>query len=160
MNPWPGANAVPRHQAIALNLAVMIRNSLHVDPVGRVYVAPLDVVLSDFDVVEPDLLFIATHRLDDLLTDTDVQGAPDLVVEIGSPSTRKRDETVKRRLYERFGVSEYWVVDPELETVKVLRRTGGGYTRVAELRLDEGDVLVTPLLPGLTMPLHRVFADS
>ena len=90
-----------------------------------------------------------------------MRGAPDLVVEIGSPSTRRRDETIKRRLYERFGVSEYWVIDPEIETIKVFRRIGDGYQRVAELSVENNDALASPLLPGLELRLTRVFgADA
>jgi Uma2 family endonuclease len=88
-----------------------------------------------------------------------VKGAPNLVVEIGSPSTRKRDATIKRRLYERFGVEEYWIVDPELDTIQVFRRINDRYERTAELTLEQGDVLTTLLLPGLDLPLLKVFED-
>jgi Uma2 family endonuclease len=151
---------VPRHQAILWNLVAVLAPYLETHPVGRAFTAPLDVLFSDFDVVEPDLLYISRERLDAVLTAKNVAGAPDLVVEIGSPGTRKRDETTKRRLYEHFGVSEYWVVDPEIDTVKVFRQTGAGYTRVAELALEQGDVLTTPLLPGLELPLARIFKDE
>jgi len=122
-------------------------------PVGRVFAAPFDVILSDVDVVEPDLLYLSRQRLAEIETSPWVKGAPNLVVEIGSPSTRKRDATVKRRLYERFGVEEYWVVDPELDTIHVYRRTSDRYERTAELTLEQDDVLTTPLLPGLDLPL-------
>lgn len=151
---------VPRHQAILWNLVAMLAPHLQEHPVGRAYTAPLDVVFSHFDVVEPDLLFVSRGRLNDVLTDKNIAGAPDLVVEIGSPGTRKRDETIKRRLYERFGVSEYWVIDPELDTVKVFRQGDAGYERAAELMLEAGDLLTTPLLPGLELPLQRIFADE
>ena len=148
-----------KHQAIVMNLSGMIWSHLQQHPVGRVFTAPFDVVFSDFDVVEPDLLFISRARQEEVLSKQHVHGAPDLVVEIGSPSTRKRDETIKRRLYERFAVSEYWVIDPELDTLKVYRRAGQHYMRAAELSLENGDVLTTPLLPGLEMPLLRIFQD-
>ena len=80
-------------------------------------------------------------------------------MEIGSPATRKRDETIKRRLYERFGVSEYWVIDPEIESINVYRQTDRDYRRVAELTLEQHDVLTTPLLAGLNLPLDRIFKD-
>ena len=80
-------------------------------------------------------------------------------MEIGSPATRKRDETIKRRLYERFGVSEYWVIDPELEAIHVYRRSDQGYSRTAELNLEQHDVVTTPLLPGLDLPLTDIFED-
>jgi Uma2 family endonuclease len=148
-----------RHQAIVVNLTAMIWNYLQQHPVGRVFSAPFDVVFSDFDVVEPDLLFISRARQEEILTKKHVRGAPDLVVEIGSPATRKRDETIKRRLYERFAVSEYWVIDPEIDTIKVYRRGAERYVRAAELSLENGDVLITPLLPGCEMPLSRIFQD-
>ena len=148
-----------KHQRIIWNLTLLIGNYLRANPTGRAFFAPLDVVFSDFDVVEPDLLFVAKERQSDILTATHVRGAPDLVVEVGSPSTRKRDETIKRRLYEKFGVSEYWVIDPELDSIHVYRRADDGYTRVAELTLEQQDTLRTPLLPGLDLPLTVIFED-
>jgi len=91
------------------------------------------------------------------LTSANVQGVPELVVEIGSPSTRKRDETIKRRLYEKSGVSEYWVVDPELDVVRVYRAGEKGFGKPVEWSLEAGDVLTTPLLAGLELPLSEVF---
>ena len=84
-------------------------------------------------------------------------GAPDLVVEIGSKSTRKRDETIKRRLYERSGVKEYWVVDPEIDAIRVFRREGNRFARPIELTREASDTLTTPLLTGLEISLERVF---
>ena len=80
-------------------------------------------------------------------------------MEIGSPSTRRRDEKLKHQLYERFGVSEYWVVDPDIDVVRVFRLVDGKYLRAHELSLDHGDVLTTPLLPGLDLPLSDLFAE-
>jgi len=81
------------------------------------------------------------------------------VVEIGSPSTRRRDEKLKHQLYERFDVTEYWVVDPDVDVVRVYRRVEGKYQRAHELSLDHGDVLTTPLLPGLELRLSVIFAE-
>jgi Uma2 family endonuclease len=146
-----------KHQSISVNLTGMIWSYLQQHPVGRIFAAPFDVILSNFDVVEPDLLYLSRQRLAEIETSPWVRGAPNLVVEIGSPSTRKRDATIKRRLYERFGVEEYWIVDPELDTIQVYRRTNDRYKRTAELTLEQGDVLTTPLLPGLDLPLSKVF---
>jgi len=148
-----------RHQTILGNLYFLIRTWLEQHPVGRAFMAPLDVVFTQFDVVEPDLLFVSRIRAADILTAKHVTGAPDIVVEIGSPSTRKRDETIKRRLYERSGVSEYWVVDPDLDVVRVYRNRDGRFDPAVELRADAGDVLTSPHLDGLEMPLGRVFAE-
>ena len=148
-----------RHQTILGNLYFLIRTWLEQHPVGRAFMAPLDVVFTQFDVVEPDLLFVSRHRAADILTAKHVTGAPDIVVEIGSPSTRKRDETIKRRLYERSGVSEYWVVDPDLDVVRVYRNRDGRFDRPVELRADAGDVLTSPHLDGLEMPVSKIFSE-
>jgi Uma2 family endonuclease len=148
-----------RHQAIVANLLGMIWSYLQQQPIGRVFTAPFDVIFSDFDVVEPDVLYLSRERMAQIETSPWVRGAPDLVIEIGSESTRRRDETIKRRLYERFGVSEYWVVDPEIDVIKLYRRAGDRVERAAELALENGDVLTTPLLPTLEMPLVKVFED-
>jgi Uma2 family endonuclease len=147
-----------KHQAVSRNLLATIASFLRLHPIGRVYAAPLDVVFSHFDIVEPDLLYVSTARLE-VLTAKHVHGAPDLVVEIGSPSTRRRDEKLKHQLYERFNVTEYWVVDPDIDVVRVYRLENGKYRRALELSLDHGDVLTTPLLPGLDLPLSEIFAD-
>ncbi len=115
-------------------------------------------ILSRFDVVEPDLLYVSNERATALLSGNWVTGAPDLVVEIGSPGTRRRDETIKRRLYENFNVLEYWVVDPEVDVIRVYRRSGDRFEGAVELSAEAGDVLTTPLLPGLEIPLADVFA--
>lgn len=146
-----------RHQIILGNLHLLIRGYLEGHRRGRVFMAPLDTILSRFDVVEPDLLYVSREGA--LLSGKWVTGAPDLVVEIASESTRKRDETVKRRLYERAGVAEYWVVDPEIDVIRVYRRAGDRFEKAVELSREAGDVLTTPLLPGLDLPLPRIFSD-
>jgi Uma2 family endonuclease len=148
-----------KHQQVLMNLTLVIGTWLEEHPVGRAFFAPFDVVFTRFDVVEPDLLYMSNARAAEILTAANVQGVPELVVEIGSPGTRRRDETVKRRLYERAGVTEYWVVDPELDAVRVYARNGQGFGRPRELAAEAGDVLTTPLLPGLQMPLARIFRE-
>jgi Uma2 family endonuclease len=146
----------PRHQLVLANLGGILYAYLREHPLGRIYPAPLDVVLSDSDVVQPDLLFLAGER-GDLVTERNLQGAPDLVIEVLSESTRRTDEITKRHLYERHGVREYWVIDPVLETVKIYRLTGEGFRREAELSTEAHDRLSTPLLPGLSVPLDEIF---
>jgi Uma2 family endonuclease len=146
-----------KHQKVSGNLHLLIGTWLEKHPIAQIYYAPFDVVFSVFDVVEPDLLYMSNERAEQVLTQANVQGAPELVIEIGSKGTRKRDETIKRRLYERSGVSEYWIVDPEIDVVRVYRRAAKGFERPQELRAEAGDVLTTPLLPGLPLPLARIF---
>jgi len=146
-----------KHQTVSMTLAVLIGGWLERNPIGRIYHAPFDVVFSRFDVVEPDLLYLSNDRAADVLTPQHVRGAPDLVIEIGSPGTRARDETKKRALYERTGVTEYWFVDPEIDVVRIYRRSGERFTRPVELSRETNDVLTTSLLPGLELPLARLF---
>lgn len=146
-----------RHQRILIHLISVLDPFVRERGLGEIFAAPYDVILSDTDVVEPDLLFLSRERLD-LLTEKNLHGAPDLVVEVVSESSRRMDEVVKRKLYERFGVREYWVVDPVVETVKVYRLRDDRYERAAELSREERDRLTTPLLPGLDLPLEELFA--
>jgi Uma2 family endonuclease len=148
-----------RHQRVSANLHLLIGSWLETHPVGQVFYAPYDVVFSDYDVVEPDLLYVSNARAAEVLTPQHARGAPEIAVEIASPGTRKRDETIKRRLYERAGVSEYWVVDPEVDVIRVYRRVDDRFARAIELTHEAGDVLTTPLLAGLDMSLARIFRD-
>jgi Uma2 family endonuclease len=148
-----------KHQRVSVHLTVLIGGWLETHPIGRIYHAPFDVVFSNFDVVEPDLLYVSASRMADILTPKHVRGAPDLVIEIASPGTRARDETIKRTLYERAGVLEYWIVDPEIDVARIYTRAGERFTRPVELSRENGDVLTTPLLPGLDLPLARIFRE-
>ena len=148
-----------RHQRISGNMHWLLRSFLETNPIGEVFYAPFDVVMSNVDVVEPDLLYLSHERAANVLTPAHVRGAPELVVEIASPSTRQRDETIKRRLYERRGVTEYWVIDPDIDAVRIYRRRDAGFAKVEELAREADDVLTTPLLPGLELPLRDIFKD-
>jgi Uma2 family endonuclease len=145
-----------KHQAVMANLTAIIVPFIKRHDLGRLFPAPCDVVFSPRDVVEPDLLFVSREHLG-LLTEQNVQGAPDLVVEILSPSTRKRDLGIKRQLYDRMGVCEYWLVEPSFETIEVFRRDAEALQLVTELSAEAGDILTTPLLPGLEIPVAEIF---
>lgn len=148
-----------RHQVISGRLHALMWMYLDSHPIGHVFHAPLDVVFSDIDVVEPDLLYVSNLRAATVIAPMHARGAPDLVVEIASKGTRKRDETIKRRLYERDGVAEYWVVDQDIDVVRVYRREGDVFNRPSVLTREAADVLTTPLLPGFELPLERIFRE-
>ena len=152
MTPSP----VTRHQKISKNLLFEIERFLRTNPLGEIFAAPVDVVFSQEppQVVVPDLVFVAAEHLS-LITEKNLQGVPDLLVEILSPTTATIDRRVKHALYERVGVPEYWIVDPERNSVQVFRLSGGRYAPALEFGL--GDRLETPLLPGLSIPLSDVF---
>ena len=147
---------IPRHQRIAGRLFYAIQSYLNDHPIGEVFGAPLDTVLGTHDVVEPDLIYVSHERSRKFLTEKNMQGAPDLVVEILSPGTKRRDLTLKRDLYDRAGVLEYWIVDPVGNTVTIYRRGRGRFD--PPVTLHAHDALTTPLLPGLTVPLDKIFA--
>ena len=143
------------HQRVLLRLAYEIETLLRQRSLGELLIAPMDVIFGRFDVVEPDLLYVSQGRAH--ILDKWVHGAPDLVVEILSPSNRRYDEVTKRDLYDRTGVPEYWLIDPEAETVKVLRRDGERFGRPQLLSTRYEDVLGSPQLPGLAIPLAALF---
>ena len=152
MTPAP----VEIHQRVSILLGWRLIQFVTENGLGRVYQAPFDVVLSDMDVVQPDLLFVSNARAH-IVTAANVQGAPDLVVEILSPSTAERDRTLKRRLYARHGVSEYWIVDTEASSVTVLLLREGGFEVAGTY--GEGDTLTSPALPGFELRVDDIFGD-
>jgi Uma2 family endonuclease len=102
-------------------------------------------------------VFVAPDQLD-ILTAKNIQGTPALVIEVLSPSTRKRDRHVKRLLYERAGVREYWLVDPEATAIAIHRRyEAGSFPATADLTAQRRDTLETPLVPGWSLALSRLF---
>lgn len=123
---------------------------------GEVLFSPADVVLSWSDIVQPDLLFVSKERAG-IVTEKNIQGAPDLVVEILSDGTRRLDETHKLDLYAHYGVSEYWMFDMPRKTTRAYRRAPEGLRLAVDLAAEAGDTLTTPLLPGLEIPLAEIF---
>jgi Uma2 family endonuclease len=148
-----------RHQELALRLSFEIELYLRQHSgTGQVFFAPLDVLFTKWDVVEPDVLLVTADQTN-ILTADNIQGPPALVMEIVSPTTRKRDEQIKRRLFDRGSVREYWIVDPRRDAVTVFRRAADdSFPRVAELTHIDRDVLTTPLLPGFSLALTELFA--
>ena len=144
------------HQRVLGNLYVALRSFVRERGGGRVYLAPFDVVLTDTDVVQPDLLFVSNERAG-IVTEDNAQGAPDLVIEILSPSTADRDLTFKRSLYARHGVVEYWVVDPEARTIEVLALGEDDFERAQ--RYVEGQRLTSPVLAGFSLDTDELFTD-
>ncbi|HYF51967.1 MAG TPA: Uma2 family endonuclease [Planctomycetota bacterium] len=143
------------HQELIGTLYFELRafNTQH--KLGVVALAPLDVVLSDVDVLQPDILFVANARKK-IIRKEGVFGAPDLCIEILSPSNRKLDLGIKRQLYARHGVIEYWIVDPDDNTVSVYRLQEE--TEQPRAKLDDRATLTSALLPGFELKLERLFA--
>lgn len=150
MVPAPGI----KHQTVGLKLKTVLFAHIAEKRLGRLLDAPCDVVLSDEDVVQPDIIFIRKER-SGIIGEQNVRGAPDLVVEILSTATRGRDLEVKRKIYAAYGVPEYWIVDPEAESIEILVRSEKGY---ASAGVFSGQVeLSSSLLPDLSLTVSDVF---
>ncbi len=143
-----------KHQEISSRLQFHLQAFVDEHDLGHVVGAPLDVVLSEEDVVQPDILYIS-HERASIIREDGVYGAPDLIVEILSPSTAERDRTYKKTLYARHGVQEYWIVDPALSAVEVFTLKEESWERAALCNVEEA--LRSPLLPGLEISLTKVF---
>lgn len=142
------------HQHVAMKLGTRLDSFAEEANLGVVFSAPTDVVLTQTDVVQPDLMFISSERAGIVKT-ANIQGAPDLIVEIRSDSTAERDETLKRQLYEECSVQEYWLVDPEARTITVLLLGEDGYAEAATY--TEGHTLTSPMLEGFAADLDEIF---
>ena len=145
-----------RHQTIAANVGTALRHFVRRNRLGTVLWAPTDVVLSPESVVQPDIVFVSNER-SGIITEDNIAGAPDLVVEILSPSTAERDRELKLTLYTRFGVREYWIVDPEENTVQVL---GLGSEGPANVRRYASGSVESGILPELTIQLEEIFSTE
>lgn len=145
-----------RHQQLSKRLQHALYSHVELEHhLGEVYDAPFDVILAPDNVVVPDLIFVSTAR-QALFSDRGLEGAPDLVVEILSPSTRARDVGVKRRIYARFGVRELWLVDPTRDVVDRYQLSEGG-DLVADGTFGRIDTLESRVLPALRLDLAAVF---
>ena len=144
-----------RHQRVSLNLAVALVQHVRESGSGQIFEAPCDVILSEENIVQPDILFVRTER-SSIIGEANLKGAPDLVVEILSPATRCKDLELKRKTYARFGVQEYWVVDPDAGTVEVLVWSEVGYVTAGTY--SKSDRLSSALFPDLKLALAEMFA--
>ena len=150
MSPSPTTT----HQRLVFQIARALGDHSDERSSGNVFISPIDVYLSDTDTVQPDVLFIAIDRRD-IIEEQRIHGAPDLVVEVFSPSTTHRDVGVKKRLYETHGVREYWTVDPETHAVEVHVNTEHGFDQHA--RVVESGTVSSALLDGFAIDLEDLF---
>lgn len=151
MVPSPNVN----HQTVSINLEFIILQFVKQNKLGAVFHAPMDVVLSLDNVVQPDILFISNEQ-SNIITEKNINGTPDLVIEILSPSTSGRDVTVKHTLYSRYGVKEYWIVDPVGKNIEVHALQKQGLKLLK--KYESADLLESPMLKGITIPLSEIFS--
>ncbi|OAT86437.1 Uma2 family endonuclease [Desulfotomaculum copahuensis] len=144
------------HQHVSLRLSWRLAEHVEKHDLGIVLSAPIDVFLTLHDVVQPDILFISRER-SDIITEANIQGAPDMMVEILSPATSLRDRTVKKDLYARHGVKEMWIIHPLAQTLEIYRAEPAGLTKAAFYSRRTGQPVSSPLLPGLALDLNDIF---
>lgn len=145
---------VPVHQIVSANIQYALAHHVRVGKLGLVLDAPVDVCLTPDNVLIPDIIFIAQERLH-IIGPKAVDAAPDLVVEILSPGTHRRDLGEKRELYARFGVQEYWLVDPEAKAIVILALTGAHF---APRAIGDDGVISSRILPALTLTVAEIVA--
>lgn len=150
MSPSP----ITLHQLVVGNTYHVLRHHVDRHALGKVFIAPYDVVLGKHDVVEPDVIFVSkAHK--SIITRKNIRGAPDLLVEVLSPSTAERDTRDKRNIYARCGVKWYWIVDPDAESILELKRVRNAYAKVS---ITKGDSVFRPaLFPGLEINLASLW---
>jgi Uma2 family endonuclease len=142
------------HQRIVANLLTALHQHVRQHRLGEVFVAPYDIVFAPGTVLEPDVLFVSTSRLH-YIGEDNLSGPPDLAVEVTSESTKRLDRVVKLKQYALYGVSEYWLVDPEGNRVEVFRLKEEEYEPPD--RLGFGDALTSPLFPGLKLSVASLW---
>lgn len=151
MTPAPNL----RHHRIVWALGNALYNHVEAQALGLVVGSPVDMILTATNVFQPDLVYLS-HARKSLMAEEGIRGAPDLCVEVLSPSTAAQDRDVKRKLYARFGVVELWLVDPETRTVELFRLQENPGEAAA--RFAETETLRSALLPGFEAPLAKLFA--
>lgn len=152
MTPSPNTE----HQRAVARLLRRLADFVERNDRGEVFIAPYDIVFSKWTALEPDLLFVGKAQRS-IITDANVQGVPDLVIEILSPSNKEYDRDTKLRAYEKAGVPEIWYFDPEDRTAEILNLGSDGRYRVTA-RLSRNARITSRVLPGFSLTLDRVFA--
>lgn len=150
MTPSP----VAQHQRISFRVARLLAQFVSMHQLGEVLLAPLDVVLTPRRVVQPDIVYVS-HARQEIIQDQ-IHGAPDLIVEVVSPGTWRRDHIEKKALYEQFSVAEYWIVDREGGMIEVFAMEQGSYRLIG--RFGHGERARSSVLAGFEVQVDEVLA--
>ena len=144
----------PIHQNASMNLSRILSNHVFENKIGKLFASPIDVFFDDYNNTQPDILFIKKER-DFIITDHGIEGTPNLIVEILSPSSFKRDKKEKFDLYMKFGVSEYWIVDPYYKSVEVFTLENNTYVLASDA--SESGIIQSKVLEGLSLEISTLF---
>lgn len=148
--PWPSRE----HQKIVLRLARFLADYVERHSSGEVYISPLDAIFDPYTVLQPDILFVSKERQAEVEKER-IEGTPDLVLEVLSPSTFHKDLRRKMAVYSRFGVQEYWIVNPEMKTIELYCQGKEGLELLRRFSSEES--FESRLLGGFRMPVNRIF---
>lgn len=143
-----------QHQQVSLRLSTALFRYVEAHESGTVVAAPMDVMLAEDTTVQPDLVYISSVQRE-IIGEQRIEGAPDLIAEILSPSTAHRDVGIKKRLYEQYGVREYWTLDPESQAVEVHVNTDAGFTQHA--RVVEAGAVASTVINGFEVDVANLF---
>jgi len=143
------------HQSVLINLVNDLKNFLNREKVGKVFCAPIDVKLSDRNVVQPDIIFVSQNN-SNIITENNVEGTPDLIIEILSPGTAYHDLIEKKEIYERFDVKEYWIVDPKKQRIEIYQNINQRFELNQRIEL-EGTV-ESLVIKGFKISLESIFS--
>lgn len=142
------------HQRLSIKIGFALEKYVTENQLGEILVAPCDVHLDDKTVLQPDIMFISKDR-ENIITEKNIKGAPDLTIEIVSPSSAYVDLVKKKRIYAKFKVKEYWIIYSEEKTAEIYTLKGNFFN--LRKTFIEKDILVSPLLKDLKVSLSQIF---
>ncbi|HLF85790.1 MAG TPA: Uma2 family endonuclease [Nitrospiria bacterium] len=145
---------IPYHQRVSMNIGIMVHSYVSRHGLGEVFYSPCDVLLSNENVVQPDIFFISKNQLN-IITEKNIAGPPDLVIEILSPYTEKLDRTIKKELYSKYGVQEYWLVDPASKGIELLALSDNKLSTIGIFGVK--DTFGSKVIKGLSVNIEKVF---
>jgi Uma2 family endonuclease len=149
----PAPNTI--HQTVTNNLEDSLRSFLRKNKTGKMFHAPYDVVLSKKNVLQPDILYISAER-SGIITENNVAGVPDLIIEILSPGTAYYDLLEKKEIYEQFGIKEYWIVDPKKQRIDIYRNVEQRFE--LNQRIESAGIAKSLVIKGFEVSLENIFS--
>lgn len=146
---------IPEHQDVSRNIEFLLLQFVKKKKLGKIYNSPIDVYFDEYNTLQPDILFISKKRLS-IIKKKKIEGAPDLVMEILSENNPKHDLTVKKDIYAKYGVKEYWILDPLEKSIIIYQNKGGVFELISQAK--KGNI-ASKLLSGFSVSLSEVFED-
>ena len=142
------------HQRVAGKLFIELKTFVEKNNLGEVFISPYDVILNDDDIVQPDIIFVSNEN-ENIITEENIKGSPDLLIEILSPSTGYYDLVEKKDIYEKSGIKEYWIVDPQKKWIEVYSLKQHKYYLFN--RIEKKGKIKSIVLNSLDLDIHKIF---